>query len=131
MSGAGFLVSPEPWMNKAECKGQPLELFILEKGYSAREAQKYCRRCPVRQDCLEYAIRTQSVGVWGGHVFTFKTDAIEIQPIRPLSDFRLTPVGEHERVRMPSILGRQVVSFVKKVPSVLGTSSQGLTNQSK
>lgn len=116
-------------MEKATCKIEkaPLEQFILEKGYTASEAKKYCRRCPVRQDCLDYAIHTQSVGVWGGHVFTFKTDIIEIQPIRPLSDFRLTPVLDSERKRQPAILGRQVISFVKKVPSILGKQSPDLT----
>jgi len=32
----------------------------------AEEAKAVCRRCPVITDCLEYAIRSVSVGVWGG-----------------------------------------------------------------
>jgi WhiB family redox-sensing transcriptional regulator len=30
------------------------------------EAKQVCRRCPVIDECLDLAIRTGAVGVWGG-----------------------------------------------------------------
>lgn len=31
------------------------------------QAKAVCRRCPVREQCLEWALETgQSIGVWGG-----------------------------------------------------------------
>lgn len=125
MSGAGFLVNQESWTTEAVCKTEHADskLFILEKGYSAREAQKYCRRCPVRSECLQYAIRTGSVGVWGGHVFTFKTDILEIKPIINVKDFRTTPVLDNERKRNPSLLGVKPIVEVKKIPSIFGNQN--------
>ncbi|MCF7550232.1 WhiB family transcriptional regulator [Pseudonocardia sp. WMMC193] len=29
-------------------------------------AKTVCRRCPVRTDCLRWALSTRSVGIWGG-----------------------------------------------------------------
>jgi hypothetical protein len=29
-------------------------------------ARRICERCSVRQDCLEFAIGTDSTGIWGG-----------------------------------------------------------------
>jgi hypothetical protein len=31
-----------------------------------RRAKKICKDCPVKQECLEYAIATDCVGIWGG-----------------------------------------------------------------
>jgi WhiB family redox-sensing transcriptional regulator len=31
-----------------------------------KAAKKICKDCPVKQECLEYAIAAECVGVWGG-----------------------------------------------------------------
>ncbi len=33
---------------------------------NARTAVEMCAGCPVRPECLDYALRTDSVGTWGG-----------------------------------------------------------------
>jgi WhiB family transcriptional regulator, redox-sensing transcriptional regulator len=40
--------------------------FFPERGYSPLEALKTCRHCPVKRDCLEYALVHGEQGVWGG-----------------------------------------------------------------
>jgi WhiB family redox-sensing transcriptional regulator len=46
------------------------ELFFPDRGESLEEARAYCRPCPVREPCLDYALRfgdsEHNVGVWGG-----------------------------------------------------------------
>jgi WhiB family redox-sensing transcriptional regulator len=38
-----------------------------DRGASARIAKKVCRRCPVRAECLAYAVEVKvELGVWGG-----------------------------------------------------------------
>lgn len=59
------------WMKQAACRGADGELFfpIGEKGpalQQAAEAKAVCRRCPVRTECLDYALDTRSVGIFGG-----------------------------------------------------------------
>ncbi|WP_289849007.1 WhiB family transcriptional regulator [Actinoallomurus spadix] len=59
-------------MNRAECqKVDPEVFFPIGSGSltpaQVAEARAVCGRCPVRQDCLRYALETgQGHGVWGG-----------------------------------------------------------------
>jgi hypothetical protein len=57
----------ERWMADAKCAGVDPELFFPGRGESAEDAKAVCRACPVRVECLEYALVTnQTLGVWGG-----------------------------------------------------------------
>jgi WhiB family redox-sensing transcriptional regulator len=60
-------LNPPAWMTHALCAQVDSELFFPELGKSNREAKLICRRCDVRKECLEYAVKTrQPFGVWGG-----------------------------------------------------------------
>jgi hypothetical protein len=38
-----------------------------DEDYTPRIAKKFCEDCPVRQQCLEYALKVnEQYGVWGG-----------------------------------------------------------------
>jgi WhiB family redox-sensing transcriptional regulator len=60
------------WRNDAACLDENPELFfpIGTTGpaiLQTEEAKQVCRRCHVRQQCLEWALETdQDHGVWGG-----------------------------------------------------------------
>ncbi len=58
------------------------DVFFPERGGSVRSAQKICRGCPVTDDCLEFALRSEQVGVWGG---TSEAERIRIQKQRQAS----------------------------------------------
>lgn len=56
-------------MAQAECRGMSVDKFFPERGGSHREAKNTCARCPVREECADYAVRTgTSYGIWGGEV---------------------------------------------------------------
>lgn len=56
---------PETWMQDALCAQVDPELWHPEKGgHNGAEAIKICKRCPLQQECLEYALRME-VGVTG------------------------------------------------------------------
>ena len=41
--------------------------LLSEKGGSTREAKRICGECPVRAECLEYALEEdERFGIWGG-----------------------------------------------------------------
>jgi len=63
-----FAYSPDArWQDQAACKGMNSELFFMtDDGQPHPTARAVCEGCPVRLDCLNYAQRTRSVGVWGG-----------------------------------------------------------------
>lgn len=57
----------EPWQEKALCAQTDPESFFPEQGVGAREAKRVCASCPVRSECLEYALQNdERFGIWGG-----------------------------------------------------------------
>jgi len=56
-----------PWVEYAACREVDPAIFFPEKGESALPAVRICRRCPVRDECLEDADSTGDLwGVRGG-----------------------------------------------------------------
>ncbi|MDN3297566.1 WhiB family transcriptional regulator [Streptomyces ficellus] len=60
------------WRLRALCRDEDPDLFfpIGSTGpalLQVEEAKSVCRRCPVREACLEWALESgQEAGVWGG-----------------------------------------------------------------
>jgi WhiB family redox-sensing transcriptional regulator len=55
------------WMEDAKCKNNTTVKFFPEKGSNGTEAKKFCESCPVRIDCLQYALDNIIIeGIWGG-----------------------------------------------------------------
>ena len=54
-------------MKDSACKDADPEIFFVERGESTEEAKAICATCPVKQECLDYAIEfNERVGIWGG-----------------------------------------------------------------
>lgn len=57
----------ESWQAEAQCARTDPDAFFPEKGGSTRDAKKVCLGCPVRAECLEYALeKKEPHGIWGG-----------------------------------------------------------------
>lgn len=63
------------WQAQAACRGRDATLFFppatgeLKEDKLAREARAkaICRECPVRNECLDFALDTREpYGIWGG-----------------------------------------------------------------
>lgn len=63
------------WTEKAACRGTDIDVFFGSEGGRAHlaEALKLCARCPVRAECLQFALRIEGGkaecwrhGVFGG-----------------------------------------------------------------
>lgn len=54
--------TPLDWMDTAACKGADPEIFFQ---LGETEAKQLCRRCPVRDKCLDFA-GEDPYGIWGG-----------------------------------------------------------------
>ncbi|CAN5810582.1 hypothetical protein BH23ACT5_BH23ACT5_08260 [soil metagenome] len=51
----------------AACRSEPSEVFFSPSLKAQAAAKRICSTCPVRWECLFYAIDTrQQFGVWGG-----------------------------------------------------------------
>lgn len=61
------------WMDRAACRGKDLELFFPDEPRLPHlpdpdvAAKRICAGCPVREECLTYALgKPETEGVWGG-----------------------------------------------------------------
>lgn len=55
------------WMDQAACLGADPEIFHPQAWSRAEPAKRICRACPVKAECLDEALRTDSrFGVRGG-----------------------------------------------------------------
>ena len=68
-------VATRSWWDLAACRGQDASSFFAPAYFEkrgeklAREAvaKSFCRRCEVREECLDYALDLRDPhGVWGG-----------------------------------------------------------------
>ncbi len=58
-------------MTHAVCASLPPRkadrIFFPDRGGSSKAARAICARCPVRAECLQYALeRGEMFGIWGG-----------------------------------------------------------------
>lgn len=62
------------WRHQAACRGKDMDLFFAAEGERGSErrireakAKALCSGCPVRTDCLLYALTSpEKFGTWGG-----------------------------------------------------------------
>jgi len=62
------------WMGRASCAADDVnpDWWFPERGGPAESgadgalAKRICQECPVRQQCLEFALAGREFGIWGG-----------------------------------------------------------------
>ena len=55
------------WMSIGKCRDVHPAVFFPSDGVGVEVARKLCAECPVKEPCLEYAIKNRiDHGVWGG-----------------------------------------------------------------
>lgn len=55
------------WMHQAACRGMDTEIWFADSEAAHSIAKGVCRRCPVAETCLRYALDIQGTwGIWGG-----------------------------------------------------------------
>lgn len=55
------------WRQQAACAEVGPDLFIGDSGLGDPfGVRSVCKGCPVVEACLEYALETRALGVWGG-----------------------------------------------------------------
>lgn len=63
-------LAPLPWMERAVCASTDPDVWFPTKALDQQteaKAKRICHRCPVIDECLEYALESdQRYGIWGG-----------------------------------------------------------------
>ena len=62
------LYSLPRWAKQGMCRDYPPSMFFPASGETPKDAKAVCARCPVRDDCLDYALSMgpSLEGVWAG-----------------------------------------------------------------
>lgn len=78
---------PTDFRPKGSCSTLPIytvdELFFRARGPVSNEVRELCNNCPVKMDCLQYAITYDEKGVWGGFSYKERQDLIKSGVIIP------------------------------------------------
>lgn len=107
------------WRHYAACLGTDLDLWfpVAVEGTPAyvaqvTEAKSICARCPVRAQCLEWALAVQSDGVAGG------LDASERSALRTAGVTHVSPLAR----RAAELVERRAILTVRELAAELGCS---------
>lgn len=68
-SSSGFRVERPSWQKQRACNGEPTTTFYPAPGDTnlLRRAKSICKDCPVRHECLQFALdNAERFGIWGG-----------------------------------------------------------------
>ena len=67
-----------PWFIEAACHSSDPELFYSDAAKVVAEAKAICAGCPVRTQCLAYAMAIQEFdwGIWGGLTANERRDMV-------------------------------------------------------
>ena len=86
--------SAPAWRLDAECRGEDPAMFFAPSYFERRaeklgresRAKAICSRCPVREECLEFALRVREPhGVWGGLNEQERRQLLRTRPTVPVS----------------------------------------------
>ena len=95
------------WSRYASCDTADPDLFFPPPGTDTFYARSICRECPVRRQCLDYALESkQKFGIWGGMTEAQRRrirreDITANHPARPIRRHATSPVGEPAPVSVP------------------------------
>lgn len=57
----------ESWWLEASCRDEPPAIFFPTSSDDTAAAKAICAVCPVKDDCLDYALRhAYLLGIWAG-----------------------------------------------------------------
>jgi hypothetical protein len=108
------------WKDRSKCKtltpAESDELFFYQSGQKANKARAFCRDgCPVRQECLNYALLYKEEGVWAG---TTDEERNSLTMIREML-LEQTPLTQLEnrnfRAWLAVELGEEVVEVIDSI----------------
>ena len=57
---------PPPLESDRKCRDQPIDFFFPTASKTSNKNKKFCLDCPVKSQCLAYALHHKVGGIWGG-----------------------------------------------------------------
>jgi len=61
----------QTWRAKGLCATLDIEtadkIFYVGRGQTSKRAKEFCKNCPVKKQCLAFAVLHNEVGIWAGY----------------------------------------------------------------
>ncbi len=104
-------VNSADWRGRAYCVGLEPEVLFPDDPTDNSAAKMYCHRCPVRDECLNWALESDSrEGTWGG-LTEFERARLHADYANGLSEVLPEPAGRfprsmtaHERIELVDLI---------------------------
>ena len=87
---------PEKWVQQRACHVTELHLFFSLDPRDQRKAKGICVDCPVKGFCLEFALKHDEKGIWGG---TSERQRVRIRIMRYEDSVRLANALRRNSIR--------------------------------
>jgi hypothetical protein len=116
-------------MAQAACAGMDREVFYSVYAVDRRIAQAACEVCPVRQQCLDFAIEHRDdQGIWGGATAADRERAGMAPPLRGDWVARLRGCGTQRGVDTHRDIGTELCGACRDVSRRRARATGGLGN---
>lgn len=101
----------QSWRLQSKCQDLSLDLvdkiFFPSTGETGTAARKFCFDCPVKRECLDFALENREVGCWGGTTGLERKQLYKVKPSLLVDRRRSVP-----QQRNPVESTQQVVAIV-------------------
>ena len=111
------------WRTLGACRDEDPEIFFPAPGKSSRPAKRVCRRCPVTERCLAWALeQREDFGVWGAQNTSERREAISDAYQQPRKAPAAPPPAREHRPDRPA--PHADASGTPRIPRRAGTASR-------
>ena len=124
----GLFVTRAEWMESAACKGKDVDLFFSGPGMLPVEALRLCQSCPVRVDCLNYAVDNHiDHGMWGGLSARERRVRCQYTPIK--TNTQLFSSEQRQRIVARFLFGLSTLEIAEELGCSRRTVSRVLARE--
>jgi hypothetical protein len=111
------------WQEAAECAKMDLKLFYPAHGHKyAKEAVRACSICPVKEECLQHALKYEEYGYWAG------TAPVQRARMRKEIGIKVVSVTyNYEKLENKDII-EQTINFSDEILETKGSKFNDLTS---
>ena len=96
------LVIPEELTKGGACAGSDLNIFFSENLGEINQALQICNSCPIRQQCIDYALFAEEYGVWGGTTQAQRNKMRGGKPVFTLEERRFAVQFRNDAAKLPA-----------------------------
>lgn len=93
---------PRELATDGRCAGVDIRIFFSENLGEINQARTICNECPIRQQCIDYALFAEEYGVWGATTKGERAKLRNGKPVFTLEERRYAVQFRNDAGRLPA-----------------------------